>query len=66
MAAMSLGACATEASSSFTLCPGLRAYTPAFQAEAADELEALPEGSRLIVLVEDYLHLRDQIRAGCG
>jgi len=66
IAAMSLAACATETSSPVALCPDLSPYTPEFQAAAADQLDALPEGSALSVLVEDYLYLRDRIRAGCG
>ena len=32
---------------------------------AADEVDALKEGSALTILIEDYSRLRDQIRAAC-
>jgi len=44
--------------------PGLvKAYSPDFLAQAADELEALPEGSALAVMIADYAVLREQLRA---
>jgi hypothetical protein len=57
-------ACATTTSNS-VVCPELVRYTPGFQTQAADEAEMLPEGSALVTLIEDYLHLRDRIRAAC-
>jgi hypothetical protein len=36
------------------------------QARAADELGALPVGSALARLLEDYGELRARIRAACG
>jgi len=44
--------------------PSVKEYSRAVQAQAADELEALPEGSVLPVLIGDYAVLRAQLRAG--
>jgi hypothetical protein len=41
----------------------VKAYDPSFLARAADELEALPEGSALAVMISDYAVLRAQLRA---
>lgn len=41
----------------------VKAYSPEFLAQVADELEALPEGSALAVMVADYAVLREQLRA---
>ncbi|WP_218119581.1 hypothetical protein [Roseospirillum parvum] len=59
-----LSACATGPSddAAASVCPRLIPYSAAFQAQAADELEALPPGSALEVLVADYLVTRDQLR----
>ena len=44
--------------------PGLvKTYNPAFLNQAADEIEALPEGSALAVMIADYAVLRAQLRA---
>ena len=63
IAALSLAGCVTPTSDPFPVCPEIVQYDPAFQARAADEIDALPEGSPLGVLIEDYLHLRDRVRA---
>jgi hypothetical protein len=55
-----LCACGTETSS---VLPTVKDYPRAVQAQAADELEALPEGSVLPVLIGDYAVLREQLRA---
>lgn len=44
-------------------CPGLITYPPEFQAAAAREVAALPEGSPTGQLVADYGWHRDQCRA---
>lgn len=44
-------------------CPPIVEYDKAFNERLADELEALPEGSATIQAIEDYVRLRDQIRA---
>ena len=46
--------------------PTLYAYPPAMQAQAADELDALPEGSALREMIRDYGVVREEIRAGRG
>ena len=58
---LSLHACGTETSS---VLPTVKDYPRAVQEQAADELEALPEGSVLPVLIGDYAVLREQLRAG--
>ncbi|WP_343162879.1 hypothetical protein [Paragemmobacter kunshanensis] len=40
-------------------------YTVAERAQAADEVEALPEGAVIVRMLGDYAVLRDQARA-CG
>lgn len=61
---LSLGACATGPSDVRALGPGLvKEYSPDVLDRAAVELEALPEGSALAVLVGDYAVLREQLRA---
>jgi hypothetical protein len=44
-------------------CPSLVEYDRAEQAQAADELAALPEGSALARLTGDYAAVRAEIRA---
>ena len=61
--AMYLSACATVVSE--PLCPPLAVYSQDFQNQAADELDALPEGSAVVSLIEDYGQLRDRIRSVC-
>jgi len=38
-------------------------YTAADQAQAADEVETLPEGAVIVRMLGDYAVLRDQARA---
>ena len=45
-----------------TICPPLVEYDPDFLAQAADEISALPETSKLIRLAHDYGTLRAMIR----
>ena len=61
IAALSLAACATVVSDAI---PPVKEYSPEVQAQAADEIEALPEGSVLPMLIADYAVLREQLRAG--
>lgn len=49
-----------------SMCGWLAEYAPAAQARAAEELDALPSGSALRVLAEDYGELRTRIRAACA
>jgi hypothetical protein len=43
-------------------CPAIVPYTPGQQAEAADEIMALPAGSILEQMMEDYGELRARLR----
>lgn len=64
IALLSLAGCATAPFDLGGAGPGLvKAYSPEFLAQAADELEALPEGSALAVMIADYAVLREQLRA---
>jgi len=47
------------------VCPPVVEYSQAEQAQAADEVAALPEDSILIGWMADYSVLREQIRS-CG
>ena len=47
------------------VCPPLVPYDAAFLARAADEIEALPDGSALAEMIADYGVMREQARA-CG
>lgn len=61
IALLSLNACAAQSSDPGAL-PSLPRYTAGEQARAADELEALPEGSELARMIGDYAVIREQIR----
>jgi hypothetical protein len=62
-----LTGCATGASDVRpAMCGWLVTYAPALQARAANELDALPDGAALRVLVDDYGELRARIRAACA
>ena len=64
IAFLSLAGCATAPFDLGGTGRGLvKAYSPEFLAQAADELEALPEGSALAVMIADYAVLREQLRA---
>lgn len=45
------------------VCPSLYIYSPEYQDQAADELEALPEGSHVVQMIGHYGVVRAQIRA---
>lgn len=63
MAAMlSLTACA-QVSSDASVCPKIVAYSKPDQVRASDELRALPPGSVLALMIEDYGRERAQLRA---
>ncbi|WP_299144093.1 hypothetical protein [uncultured Tateyamaria sp.] len=62
IACLSLAACVTELSD-LGGAGLVKTYSPAFLGQAADELEALPEGSALAVMIADYAVLRAQVRA---
>ena len=49
--------------SAAAVCPPVVAYPAEFQAAAAADVDALPEGSAVAVLLSDYAVMRDQSRA---
>lgn len=51
---------------STTVCPPLRSYSQTFSDQLADEIESAPAGAAFPVAVEDYVGLRDQLRAACS
>ncbi|GLS80917.1 hypothetical protein GCM10007893_17110 [Paracoccus marinus] len=63
IAVLWLSACAMGGSDLRALCPPVVDYTTADQAQAADEVEALPEGAVIAKMLSDYAVLRDQARA---
>lgn len=59
---MCLGACATAPSD--VTCPSLPAYSKEVQAEAATELDAMPDGSVIAnIFMPDYRVMRAGTRA---
>lgn len=60
IAALSLNGCATPSSEAL---PPVKKYSAQVQAQAADELEALPAGAVLPLFIADYAVLRAQVRA---
>ena len=66
IAASLLGGCATGGSEpAAAVCPPVVEYDTAFLARAAEEVEALPEGSAVVQMLSDYAVMREQARA-CG
>jgi hypothetical protein len=63
--AMSLSACGTAPSKlAGAACPSLPVYAPDIQTRAADELDAMPDGSIIKgVFMPDYGRMRDGVRA---
>ena len=60
-----LSACATVSSELVAgVCPPVVEYDAGFQAKAAEEVKALPEGSAVVDMLSDYAVLREQAR-GC-
>jgi hypothetical protein len=45
------------------VCPAVREWTPGQQAEAAEEILALPPGSILVEMMLDYAETRAKLRA---
>ena len=62
IAMLSLSACATAGSDSAP-CPPVVEYSPADQARAATEVDAMPENAVVVRMMSDYAVLRDQARA---
>lgn len=58
-----LTGCVMGGSDARAPCPPVVDYTAADQARAADEVEALPEGTVIVRMLSDYAVLRDQARA---
>lgn len=56
-----LNGCVGTASSH--TCPPVIAYPPATQERAAGDIFLLPPDSPVVVMLEDYAVLRDQLRA---
>jgi hypothetical protein len=63
VAAMTLlSGCAT-APSKLSVCPPVVNYSREFMVKAADELDAIPAGSAIDRMMQDYGTLRAQLRA---
>ncbi|WP_457650360.1 hypothetical protein [Profundibacter sp.] len=59
-----LSACATVSSERVTgVCPPVVEYDAGFQERAAEEVQALPEGSAIVELLSDYAVMREQAQA---
>ena len=66
IAMISLSGCAKVGSDGSPLaCPPVVDYSRVEQAQAADEIAALPENARIVDWLADYAVLRGQVRA-CG
>ena len=64
IAMLSLAACATDGSEvPVAACPPVPAYDAALLERTAAEVEALPEGAVVLVLLADCAVLRNQARA---
>lgn len=59
-----LGACAPAGSE--PACFALVPYSHAMQVQAAEEVAALPAGSALVRMIDDYGDLRARISGACG
>ena len=59
-----LGACTPTGSE--PVCFALVPYSHAVQVQAAEDLAALPAGSVLARMIDDYGDLRARIRGACG
>ena len=60
-----LSACATVSSERITgVCPPVVEYEEEFQLRAAEEVQALPEGSVIVEMLRDYAVMREQAQ-GC-
>ncbi len=65
IATISLTGCATGGSygGSLEACPPIVEYSRELQAQAAEELALLPEGSAIAEMLADYAVMREQARA---
>ncbi len=58
-----LGACATVSSERVVgVCPPVVEYDAELQARAAEQVQALPEGSMIVEMLNDYAVIREQAR----
>ena len=58
-----LSACATVSSEPVVgVCPPVVEYEVGFQARAAEDVQALPDGSAVVEMLNDYAVMRDQAR----
>ena len=48
------------------VCPPVVEYSREVQAQAADELARIPDGSVVVAMMSDYAVMRDQARACVG
>ena len=62
-ATLFLGACATDVSEPLPGCGSVVEWSPEIQAQAADELDALPADAVLLRFIEDYGAMREEARA---
>ena len=58
-----LSACAMGSSDAQAPCPPVVDYSPVEQAQAAEEVDALPEDAMIVRMLSDFAVLRDQARA---
>ena len=58
-----LAACASQPIDSAAVCPPVVVYTPAQQAQLADELAKQPADSMIVLTENDYHRERDELRA---
>lgn len=63
IAMLLLTGCAMGGSDTRSPCPPVVEYSAADQVRAAEEVEALPEGTAVVAMLSDYAVLRDQARA---
>jgi hypothetical protein len=56
-----LSACATvNSESAIGVCPPVVEYDAEFQTRAAEDVQALPEGSAIVEMLSDYAVMREQ------
>lgn len=65
VAIIALSGCSTQAPepSYIKACPALVEYSRSFDQAAGAQIEALPVGSPVTKMIEDYIALRAQVRA---
>ena len=62
-----LSACATvNSESAIGVCPPVVEYDAEFQTRAAEDVQALPEGSAIVEMLSDYAVMREQARVCNG